>query len=151
MDKFHGIIIQESLRDPSVLRNVTILGTKQGKDWKLLVVSVPDSRMDSVLELVKSNLRTDEGISYYTHFYSNDRLILVFPDRVFHIKPNKETWKPVVDYGLSMGIPKEQPEFSQIVLRMNLSRRTLRSHFRYLLVSVLRYAVIMKGILLISL
>ena len=111
MDKFHGIIIQESLRDPSVLRNVTILGTKQGKDWKLLVVSVPDSRMDSVLELVKSNLRTDEGISYYTHFYSNDRLILVFPDRVFHIKPNKETWKPVVDYGLSMGIPKEQPEF----------------------------------------
>ena len=62
MDKFYGIIIQESLRDPSVLRNVTIPGTKQGKDWKLLVVSVQDSRMDSVLELVKSNLKTDEGI-----------------------------------------------------------------------------------------
>jgi hypothetical protein len=49
MDKFHGIIVQKRLRDPSVLRNVTILGTIQSKDWKLLVVSVPDSRMDSVL------------------------------------------------------------------------------------------------------
>ena len=36
MDKFHGIIVQESLRDPSVLRNVTILvlnRVKIGSYW----------------------------------------------------------------------------------------------------------------------
>ena len=51
------------------------------------------------------------GVPYYPHFYSNDMLIVAFLDRVFHAEYNKETWKPVIDCDLSMGIPKNLLDF----------------------------------------
>ena len=38
--------------------------------------------------------------------------IVAFKDKIISFEHNKrDTWKPVVEYGLSIGIPKEQLDF----------------------------------------
>ena len=54
---------------------------------------------------------TEESIPYYAHFYSRNKLIVVFPHKVFNVTPDKETWKLAIKYGLSRGIPLEQLDF----------------------------------------
>lgn len=43
--------------------------------------------------------------------YNDEKLIVVFKDRTFEIKPHESTWKPVKDYGSVLNIPEEQLDF----------------------------------------
>lgn len=108
---FHGIIVQDSLKDQSLLSEVTILGQKNGRDWKLIRVGIQLSGMEKFVESISRNLRTEKGVPYYAHFYSKDKLIIVFPQKVFSVTPNNETWKPAIEYGLSKGVLLEQLDF----------------------------------------
>jgi hypothetical protein len=105
-------VVQESLREPSVLDEVTILGRKKGRDWNLLRVGVEGQLLPEVVEKVRQNLRTEAGVPFYAHFYRAGELIVVFPERTFRLTPRKGTWRPAVAYGRSVGIPAEQLEFA---------------------------------------
>ena len=48
---------------------------------------------------------------YYSHFYNDEEMIVIFKDKVFKIKPHISTWTPIIDYGKTLGIPKEQLDF----------------------------------------
>ncbi len=109
---YHGIIVEESLRDPSVLDAVTILGRKKGTNWTLLRVGVEDQNLPSAIERVQQSLKVEGGVPFYAHFYRRGELIVVFPDQVFHVAPQRDTWTPVQAYGKSRGIPAEQLDFS---------------------------------------
>ncbi|MHB1708808.1 MAG: hypothetical protein ACYCT2_04960 [Thermoplasmataceae archaeon] len=109
--EFHGIVVQGSIKDESMLDNVAILGQKQGKDWVLIKVGIKGTDIEKFVESVSRGLKIEGGIPYYSHFYSKNKLFVVFPQIIFEVTPNKETWKPVVEYGLSMGIPLEQLDF----------------------------------------
>ena len=111
-DQFHGIIVEESLRDPSLLEGVTILGRRRGRDWTLLRVGVTRGPLKSVIEREQRNLKTEGGVPFYAHFYRPGELIVIFPERVFRLTPDRATWGPVVAYGESAGIPPEQLDFS---------------------------------------
>jgi hypothetical protein len=106
-NEYHGIIIQQSLKDQSILNGMRILGERVG-NWTLLRVGIEGERIGEVVKLVKKNLLTENSVPYYAHFYRGQRLIVVFPDKVFYVKPNKETWSPVLAYGISKGIPADQ-------------------------------------------
>ncbi len=108
---FHGIIVRGSLGNNLLLNDAAILGWKKGKDWELIRVGVLNSNIERFVEAVSESLRITEGVPYYAHFYSKDRLLVVFPHKVFNITPSKESWKPVIEYGLSKGIPIEQLDF----------------------------------------
>jgi len=56
---YHGIIIEQSLRDRSILDNIRILGKKSGKKWTMLRVLVRDDRLENFLKLVQGNLLTE--------------------------------------------------------------------------------------------
>jgi len=108
---YHGIIIKQSLRDRSILDSIQILGKRITKDWTTLRVLVRDDQFENFLKLVQANLLTENKVPYYAHFYNNKNMIAVFPDRIFHLKPDKETWGPAVRYGKSLGISERELDF----------------------------------------
>ena len=110
MSEYHGIIIKESLKDQSVLDRTKILGQKKGIKWTLLRVGVNENKIDEVLGLVQKSLVT-EPARYYAHFYREGKLIVVFPKKIFHLTPKRETWRPAVDYGKSVGVPEKELDF----------------------------------------
>jgi hypothetical protein len=110
MNEYHGIIIKEGLKDQLVLDKMKILGTKKGKEWTLLRVGVDETKVDEVLGLIQKNLVT-EPESYYSHFYRNRELVVVFPKKIFRLTPERETWQPAIDYGKSIGIPERELDF----------------------------------------
>jgi hypothetical protein len=109
MNEYHGIIIKEGLKDPSILRQMEILGTKKTGEWTLLRVEVNENRINEIIRIVERNLLTKPV--YYAHFYRNEELIVVFPKKIFHLTPNKKTWKPAIEYGKSMGVPEDELDF----------------------------------------
>lgn len=109
MDGYHGIIIREGLKDPSILNKVKILGRKRTGDWTLLRVGVDRDEIDEVIRTVQKCLATKPA--YYAHFYRNEELIVVFPTKIFHLTLDKKTWKTAIDYGKSLGIPEEELDF----------------------------------------
>jgi hypothetical protein len=109
MTEYHGIIIKEGLKDHSILSKMKILGRKRTGEWTLLRVEVDENNIGEAIRIVKRNLLTNPV--YYAHFYRDEELIVVFPKKVFHLTPNKETWKPAVEYGRFVGIPEEELDF----------------------------------------
>jgi hypothetical protein len=110
--EYHGIIIRESLHDQSILKNIRILGSIGTRRWTLLRVGVERKQLVQVIEMVQGNLLTEDGTPYYAHFYRGKELIVVFPRRVFYMKPDPETWSKAVTYGKSLGIPENELDFS---------------------------------------
>lgn len=109
MSEYHGIIIKEGLKDQSVLNKMEILGQKKAREWTLLRVGVNENKIDEVVRLVQKSLVTEP--TYYAHFYQEEKLIVVFPKKIFYLTPNKETWKSATDYGKSLGVPEKELDF----------------------------------------
>ena len=109
MSEYHGIIIKESLKDQSILNEVKILGKKRAGQWTLLRVGVNEDIINKIIRLVQKCLVREPA--YYAHFYRREKLIVVFSGKIFYLTPNKETWKPAIDYGESLGIPEEELDF----------------------------------------
>ena len=97
------------MKDQSVVTKMKILGQKKAGKWTLLRVCVDENKINEAIATVQKNLVTEP--TYYAHFYREGRLILVFPKKIFHATPEKETWKPAVDYGKSVGITGKELDF----------------------------------------
>ena len=108
---YHGIIIKQSLRDRSILDSVRILGKKTAKNWTMLRVLIRDEVLEKFAKQVQANLLTENKVPYYAHFYNQQTLIAIFPDRIFHLKPDKKTWGPATRYGRSLGISERELDF----------------------------------------
>ena len=111
-EDYHGIIIMESLKDKTILDSLQILGRKEGRVWTMLRVGVEVGRFKDTIKSISENLMRVKEIPYYAHFYRNNELIVVFPGKTFFITPKRETWKPVLAFGKSKGIPEEMLDFS---------------------------------------
>jgi hypothetical protein len=109
MTEYHGIIIDKSLRNKGLIKKLNVIGSKKsstGLGRTLLKISFPAEKLEKMIKLIQENLVV-KG-EYYAHLYKDDELVVIFKDRVFRITPEKSTWKPIIDYGLSMKIPIEQ-------------------------------------------
>jgi hypothetical protein len=109
MHEYHGIMIKDGLKDPSIAEGLNILGKKQGKKLTLLRISVEEDRINETVKLIQMNLISQP--SYYSHFYRGEELIVVFPEKIFHATTNRETWQKIIEYGRSLGIPKKELDF----------------------------------------
>jgi hypothetical protein len=88
MVEYHGIIVKQGLRGPSILSKMETLGKKKAGKWVLLRVSVSESRIKEVIGLVQKCLVKEPA--YYAHFYQEE-LIVVFPEKIFQLTPDKRT------------------------------------------------------------
>ncbi len=109
MRNYCGILIKEGLKDPSILEELNILGTKQGKNGRLLRIGVEESEIRETVRQIQEKLVRQPA--FYAHFYKDDDLIVVFPERVIHASTDKATWGPIIEYGRSVGIPERELDF----------------------------------------
>ncbi len=123
MNIYKGTIIEESLIDKSVLKDVNILSTKVEKveedhetpwleQWTLHDVEIPEEKAKEIAEKISRALDPDHGGSWYADFKNANRHYIIFLNRVFSIdRQNKEQYNEAKEYGLSLGIPEHQVDF----------------------------------------
>ncbi|MEI6810462.1 MAG: hypothetical protein WCK60_00220 [Candidatus Nomurabacteria bacterium] len=107
---YKGTIVAESLKDIEILNNIKVISLKETDDenvadrWHIYSVLVTDEEIDILEKQLKE--------SWYTHFWNETKLIILFSNKKFICDINDKTsWQPAVDFGLSIGIPKEQLDF----------------------------------------
>jgi hypothetical protein len=125
MANFTGIIIEESLLDRSLLQEVKILQTvveKVTRDhqtpWlgKLTLhrVEIPEEEIDIYNQKISLALES-ERTTWYADFHNQKIHYIIFPKKIFAVdlQKSKPNYKPVKEYGLKMGIPSYQLDFSE--------------------------------------
>jgi hypothetical protein len=123
---FSGIIIEESLTSSEVLNDLTIISTKVEpttekhktpwlKQWTLHTVEIPEKSIVAVAEKIRVALDCRESgkSSWYADFKNRSTHVIIFTDKVFHVtRSNPHEYEAVVAYGLRLGIPDYQLDFS---------------------------------------
>lgn len=121
---YSGVIIEESLLDKSLLKKVKIVSTKISpvKDrhktpwiekWTMHVVRIPKEKADAIAQELSNSL--EELHPWYADFKSSMMHYVIFRGKIFKIKrTNKEQYLEAKKYGVSIGIPDYQVDFSAL-------------------------------------
>ncbi|HVV14916.1 MAG TPA: hypothetical protein VHD55_00725 [Candidatus Paceibacterota bacterium] len=102
-----GIIIENSLKDKSIITEAEIIRTWEDGSWKLREVKVSTEWAE------KFGGYLNDG-PWYVHFWESDSddVLVVFKDKSFWIKhSDKNTWQDAIAHGKSLHIPVEQLDF----------------------------------------
>jgi len=102
-----GTIVENSLRDKSILASLQIEKTRQDGDWVLHDVLIGEA------EAIRFGQYLVDG-PWYIHFWEpgTDNVLIVFKDKNFMIEhSDKTTWTEAIAYGKFIGIPEEQLDF----------------------------------------
>ncbi len=125
MSNFVGVIIEESLEDANILKKVKIVNTKVEvvtekhktpwiKQWTLHTVSIPEKHIESFAKELSKVL--DSKHDWYADFKDDSTHYIIFRNKVFRVdRTSKEQYVAVTKYGMSLGIPHYQLDFSPIV------------------------------------
>lgn len=106
---YHGIIIDQEFNDPSFYNSFKIFNKKQSGAWGIYGIEIENPQLDNSILQIQQNMKTDEP--WYAHLYNDDKLIVIFKNKVFKVKPHASTWQPIIEYGKKLNIPKEQLDF----------------------------------------
>src|SRR3989338_7794180 len=119
---YKGIIIEESLENKDVLKDVTILSTKVEevtekhktpwlKQWTLHTVEIPEGGQEGIAEKISRAL--DSQHAWYADLKNDKFHYIIFRNKVFKVDRSKpEEYIEVEQYGASLGIPDYQLDFS---------------------------------------
>jgi hypothetical protein len=120
---FSGIIIEESLADKSVLNDVEIVSTKTElitekhktpwvKQWTMHNVEISADKATLIAEKISKAL--DREHNWYADFKTDKEHFIIYRDKVFHVtdRSNKEQYDKAAEYGILIGIPDYQVDFS---------------------------------------
>ncbi len=123
--KFEGVIIEESLENKGILKKVKITKTKTEivtkdhktpwiKQWTLHTIDIPEKKADGIAEALSESL--DSKHPWYVDFKNKAFHYIIFRDKVFKIdRSKKEQYDKAVRYGISLGIPDYQLDFSPAI------------------------------------
>jgi hypothetical protein len=134
---YSGVIIEESLTNPEVLNDLTIVSTRIEpvteahktpwlKQWTLHTVEIAENDMVSVADKISSVLHsnTPSKSSWYADFKNNQTHFIIFGDKVFEVTRSRpEEYQAVVLYGVSKGIPDYQLDFSPQIAEWQRSQK----------------------------
>lgn len=116
---YKGVIIEESLENKDILKDVTILSTKVEevteehrtphlKQWTLHTVEIPEDRGEEVAEKLSKVLEISHG-HWYVDFKNDTHHYIIFRNKVFYVdRKSKEQYDEAERYGASLGIPEHQ-------------------------------------------
>jgi hypothetical protein len=119
---YTGIIIEESLDDIEVLRNVKILQTDISvvtekhatpwlERWTLHTVEIGENDIDDFAEQVRRSLSSKE--EWYADLRNNKYHYVIFKNMIFVVDRSKpEQYNEVKVYGISLGIPANQMDIN---------------------------------------
>jgi hypothetical protein len=118
---FQGTIIEESLEDKTVLKNLKIINTKVEqvtdrhktpwiKQWTLHKVEIPESKAYFIADQISRVL--DSKHEWYADFKNEKIHIIIFRGRIFKIdRTSRKQYEEATKYGISLGIPEYQVDF----------------------------------------
>ena len=124
---YRGVIIEESLENKNVLKNVNILSTKIEdvkekhrtpwvKTWTLDTVEIPEEKIDDIAE--ELSLSLDKEHSWYADFRNKTTHYIIFRNKIFYIdRTNIRQYNLARKYGLVLGIPEYQVNFCANVIK----------------------------------
>ena len=122
MKNFNGVIIEESLQGKDVLSKVKIIKTEVEpvsekhqtpwiKQWTLHTVEILENQADSIAKEISNAL--DSEHDWYADFKNQDSHYIIFRHKIFKVDRSKpEQYAEVTKYGMSLGIPDYQLNFS---------------------------------------
>jgi histidine triad (HIT) family protein len=102
-----AMVVEESLEDVAIVSGlkITKLEVSPESRWHIYSANVEARE----IALIQRNLRQGP---WYAHFWSGDKLIVAFRDKLFEMRrTNKETWAPAIEFGKKLGIPEAQLDF----------------------------------------
>ncbi|MDO8558876.1 MAG: hypothetical protein Q7R84_00945 [bacterium] len=119
---YKGVIIEESLENKDVLKEVVILSTRVEqvverhktpylKQWTLHTVELPEDRSDNIAEKISRALDSEHN-DWYADFKNDKFHYVIFRDKVFKIDLHNPKYRDAMEYGISLGIPWYQLAFS---------------------------------------
>ncbi len=125
MNNYKGDIIEESLIDKGVLKEVNIISTRVEKvtdehqtpwlsQWTLDTIEVTENEAESLAEKLSKALDPEHG--WYIDYRNDQYHFVIFKDKVFKIDHSKKSdYDEMIKYGLSVGTPDYQlPNFSDL-------------------------------------
>ncbi len=122
-DTLRGDIIEESLADPSTLKTVKIVSTRVElvrpehktpwlKQWTLHTIEVPEDQAAALAEKLSHAIEKQHH-SWYVDFKNDALHYIIFANKVFRVdRKRPQQYRSVVEYGLQLGIPSYQLDFS---------------------------------------
>lgn len=123
---FKGVIIEESLEDKSVLKELNILQTDVEevrekhhtpylKQWTKHIVEIDEDEADMIAEMLSKGLESEHN--WYADYKNNKTHYIVYKNKIFVIDRTKaEEYQKAKEYGISLGIPEYQVDFSPEVV-----------------------------------
>ena len=118
---YRGTIIEESLKDRSVLDSVRIIGTEIEsvtpshktpwlKEWTLDEVEIDDNAIKAFARKIQAIMETEHK-SWFADFKGEQDHYVVFPGKIFYIDHRRnDSYDEAIAYGVALGIPKNQIE-----------------------------------------
>lgn len=126
---YKGIIIEESLENNSIFRDVRITSTKVEvvrkehrtpwvNQWTMHTVEIPVDKVNDVAEKISHAL--DSKHNWYADFKNSANHCIVFRNKVFMVdRQSKEQYEEAKKYGISLGIPEYQVDFHPNIKQWN--------------------------------
>lgn len=108
---YHGIILDAEFKDQAYPERLKVFAKRKStsNDWTLYGVEVAEEEIDKVISDIQTNMKSDQP--YYAHFYNDQKVIVVFKNKTFDVKPHISTWNPIIKYGKQLNIPEVQLDF----------------------------------------
>jgi len=123
---YTGIIIEESLKDKNVLKEIHITTTEVEqvteehktpwiKQWTLHTFEVEESKAEDFAKILSKALETEH--KWYADYKNAEFHYIVFANHVFKVnRKNHQQYEDAKKYGLSLGIPEYQLDFTPSIM-----------------------------------
>ena len=115
-----GVLIEESLEDPAVLKKVSIVSTEcthledetQGQQLQFHKIEVSESDVEDICLEVSRVIRP----TWYFQIVSGSKMFVVFRDEIMKAeKSDPESIERIIKYGTTLGILPEQIELHRLI------------------------------------
>jgi len=122
MENYKGVIIEESLSDKSVLSKIKIVSTEVEEvndehktpwltKWTLHTVEIEEEKSDDVAQMLSVGL--EKAHPWYADYKNSQYHYIIFSGKIFKIdRNNEEGFREAKEYGVSLGIPEYQVDFT---------------------------------------
>jgi hypothetical protein len=120
---YKGTIIEESLEDTNVLKDMKTISTDIEKvtpehktpwikQWTLHMVEIPENMAANMAVKLSKSL-DGKHCNWYADFKNSGKHYIIFRDKIFLVdRDNKSQYDEVLKYGISIGVPAYQLDFS---------------------------------------
>ncbi|MFA7309075.1 MAG: hypothetical protein WC045_03320 [Patescibacteria group bacterium] len=127
MKEYTGIIIEESLSNKDILTRTITTSTKVEPvtpehktpwltQWTLHTVEIPEESIEKVSEEISKSFDPMHLGSWYVDFKNDTHHYIIYPEKVFYVdRSSVEQYNEASRYGISIGIPDYQVDFSSHV------------------------------------